>query len=157
MRRRRDFVNRYPVELVNIQHEYGLFGGERGEWLVDFMRLLEKPVVLTLHTVLPEPDERMLRVTRELCEHAAQVVALSETGRGLLEAIYGIDPQRLQVIHHGVPDVPFQDTHCGEGLLRHRPAHGDLDLRTDQPRQRTRVRDRGDARASSGAIPRRSI
>ena len=108
------FVNDYPVDLVNIQHEYGLFGGERGEWLVDFMRLLEKPVVLTMHTVLPDPDETYLRVTRALCEQATKVVALSETGRGLLEGIYGIDPQRLEVIHHGVPDVPFQDTYAAK-------------------------------------------
>jgi glycosyltransferase involved in cell wall biosynthesis len=111
------FVNDYPVELVNIQHEYGLFGGEHGEWLVDFIRLLEKPAVLTLHTVLPEPDASYLRVTRELCEQAAKVVALSETGRGLLEEVYGIDPQRLQVIHHGVPDVPFQDTHSAKATF----------------------------------------
>jgi polysaccharide biosynthesis protein PslF len=104
------FVNEYPVDLVNNQHEYGLFGGEKGEWLVDFMRSLDKPVVLTLHTVLPEPDEAYLRVTRELCAHATKVVALSETGRGLLESSYGIDPSLLEVIHHGVPDVPFQDT-----------------------------------------------
>jgi glycosyltransferase involved in cell wall biosynthesis len=104
------FVNDYPVDLVNVQHEYGLFGGERGEWLVDFMRALEKPVVLTLHTVLPDPDETYLRVTRELCENASKVVALSETGRGLLESVYGIDPQVLETIHHGVPDVSFQDT-----------------------------------------------
>jgi glycosyltransferase involved in cell wall biosynthesis len=105
-----NFVNCSPVDLVNIQHEYGLFGGERGEWLVDFIRLVEKPVVLTLHTVLPEPDETMLRVTRELCKYSAKIVALSETGRTLLEEIYGIDPEMLYVIHHGVPDVPFQDT-----------------------------------------------
>jgi polysaccharide biosynthesis protein PslF len=105
-----NLVNGYPVELVNIQHEYGLFGGERGEWLVDFIQLLEKPVVLTLHTVLPEPDATFLRVTRELCEHSAKIVALSETGRRLLEEVYDIDPQLLYVIHHGVPDVPFQDT-----------------------------------------------
>jgi glycosyltransferase involved in cell wall biosynthesis len=104
------FVNDYPVDLVNVQHEYGLFGGERGEWLVDFMRALEKPVVLTLHTVLPEPDETYLRVTRALCGSASKVVVLSETGRGLLENVYGIDPQVLETIHHGVPDVPFQDT-----------------------------------------------
>ena len=104
------FVNAYPVELVNVQHEFGLFGGERGEWLVDFIRVVEKPVVLTLHTVLPEPDETYLRVTRALCEQATKVVVLSETGRGLLEEVYGIDPQQLEVIHHGVPDVPFQDT-----------------------------------------------
>jgi polysaccharide biosynthesis protein PslF len=109
-----EFVNSYPVELVNIQHEYGLFGGERGEWLVDFLRAVEKPAVLTLHTVLPEPDETYLRVTRELCEEATKVVALSETGRGLLEEIYGIDPQKLEVIHHGVPDVPFQDTNAAK-------------------------------------------
>ncbi len=108
------FVNAYPVELVNVQHEFGLFGGERGEWLVDFIRALEKPVVLTLHTVLPEPDETYLRVTRALCEQATKVVALSETGRGLLQGIYGIDPQRLEVIHHGVPDVPFQDTNAAK-------------------------------------------
>jgi polysaccharide biosynthesis protein PslF len=112
-----DFVNRYPVELVNIQHEYGLFGGERGEWLVDFLRALEKPAALTLHTVLPEPDEAYLRVTRDLCENSARVVALSETGRGLLEQIYGIDPQHVQVVHHGVPDVPFQDTHSAKATF----------------------------------------
>jgi polysaccharide biosynthesis protein PslF len=109
-----EFLNAYPVELVNIQHEYGLFGGERGEWLVDFMRALEKPIVLTLHTVLPEPDETYLRVTRELCKHANKVVALSVTGQSLLEDVYGIDPARLEVIHHGVPDVPFQETHAAK-------------------------------------------
>ncbi len=105
-----DFINRHPSDVLNIQHEYGLFGGERGEWLIDLIHAVEKPVVVTLHTVLPDPDETMLRVTRELCASASKVVSLSETGRGLLECVYGIDPERLQVIHHGVPDVPFRDT-----------------------------------------------
>ncbi|HEU5481423.1 MAG TPA: glycosyltransferase family 4 protein [Candidatus Tumulicola sp.] len=105
-----DFINRHPADLLNVQHEYGLFGGERGEWLVDLLRALQKPVVVTLHTVLPEPDETMLRVTRELCASAARVVSLSETGRSLLEGVYGVDPETLRVIHHGVPDVPFQNT-----------------------------------------------
>jgi len=105
-----DMVNHHPAEIVNIQHEYGLFGGERGEWLLDFMRAVEKPVVLTMHTVLPEPDETMLRVTREICDCASKIVVLSETGRRLLEDVYGIDPQIVRVIHHGVPDVPFQTT-----------------------------------------------
>ena len=104
------YINHHPAELVNIQHEYGLFGGERGEWLVDLLKALEKPVVLTLHTVLPEPDETMLRVTRELCTHATKVITLSTTGHDLLEHVYGIDPERLRVVHHGVPDVPFQNT-----------------------------------------------
>jgi glycosyltransferase involved in cell wall biosynthesis len=105
-----ELVSIYPADLINIQHEYGLFGGERGEWLADFMSVLDKPAVLTMHTVLPDPDETYLRVTQALCEEASKVVALSETGRGLLERVYGVDPDVLQVIHHGVPDVPFQDT-----------------------------------------------
>jgi len=104
------FINRHPAPLVNIQHEYGLFGGERGEWLCDLLDAVDKPVVITLHTVLPEPDETMMRVTRALCERAAQVISLSGTGRDLLERVYGVDPLKLRVIHHGVPDVPFSST-----------------------------------------------
>ena len=105
-----DFINNHPSDLLNVQHEYGLFGGERGEWLIDLLRALEKPVAVTMHTVLPEPDETMLRVTRDLCGSASRVISLSETGRGLLENVYGIDPDVLRVIHHGVPDVPFTST-----------------------------------------------
>jgi len=104
------FINEHPAEILNIQHEYGLFGGERGEWLIDLLRAVEKPVVITLHTVLPEPDETMLRVTREICEQASKVISLSETGKHLLLERYGIDPGILRVVHHGVPDVPFQST-----------------------------------------------
>lgn len=103
-------INAHPAELLNIQHEYGLFGGERGEWLIDLLKLVEKPIAMTLHTILPEPDEQMLRVTRELCEHVTSVVALSETGKRLLETVYGIAGEQIVVIHHGVPDVPFRST-----------------------------------------------
>lgn len=104
------FVNADPAEILNIQHEYGLFGGERGEWLCDLLDEVQKPVVLTMHTVLPEPDETMLRVTRKLCARADKVVSLSGTGCDLLRQVYGIDPSRLALVHHGVPDVPFQST-----------------------------------------------
>lgn len=103
-------INAHPADVVNIQHEYGLFGGERGEWLVDLVHAIEKPVVLTMHTILPEPDETMLRVTRDLCRRATKVVSLSETGKQLLETTYGVDRDLLRVIHHGVPDVAFQST-----------------------------------------------
>lgn len=104
------FVNAHPAEVLNIQHEYGLFGGDRGIWLVDLLQAVEKPIVLTLHTVLPEPDEDMLRVTREICCYATVVVSLSQTGRELLTSVYGVDADRVRVVHHGVPDVPFNDT-----------------------------------------------
>lgn len=103
-------INAHPADALNIQHEYGLFGGERGEWLVDTLRELDKPAILTLHTVLPDPDPTMLRVTRDLCRYSTYVVVLSQTGKTLLEDVYGIDPARVRVIHHGVPDVPFTPT-----------------------------------------------
>ncbi|HTU69625.1 MAG TPA: glycosyltransferase family 4 protein [Candidatus Baltobacteraceae bacterium] len=104
------FISAHKAELLNIQHEYGLFGGERGEMLIELLDRVRKPVVLTLHTVLPEPDATMLRVTRELCKRSDRVVALSMTGRDLLERVYQVDPDSLRVIHHGVPDVPFSST-----------------------------------------------
>jgi len=111
------FINEHPADVLNIQHEYGLFGGERGSWLLDLLAEVTKPIVITLHTVLPEPDEEMLRVTRALCARAAKVVALSETGRELLERVYRIDPEILCVIHHGVPDVPFQSTSAAKAAF----------------------------------------
>ena len=104
------FVNEHRADILHIQHEYGLFGGTNGEWLVDMLDAVTKPIVITLHTVLPDPDETMLRVTRAICARATRVVALSETGGEILETIYGIEPQKLRVIHHGVPDVAFQGT-----------------------------------------------
>ncbi|MGZ3498648.1 MAG: glycosyltransferase family 4 protein [Vulcanimicrobiaceae bacterium] len=103
-------VNAHPADVLNIQHEYGLFGGDRGEWLIDTLRLIEKPVALTLHTVLPEPDEQYLRITRELIANTTTAAVLSETGKDLLIRVYGIDAEKIRVIHHGVPDVPFSST-----------------------------------------------
>ncbi len=102
------FVNDHPADVVNIQHEYGLFGGERGEMLIDFLSHVRKPVSLTLHTTLPEPDEQMLFITRELCNRSDTVIVLAETGRRILEHAYRIDPRKVRVILHGAPDVPLR-------------------------------------------------
>jgi len=110
-------VNAHPAQMLNIQHEYGIFGGERGEFLIDLLKELQKPVTLTLHTVLPEPEETMLRVTRELAKYSTAVISLSETGKHLLETVYEIDPRKLHVIHHGVPDVPFHSTDTAKASL----------------------------------------
>ena len=104
-------ANDHPADVVNIQHEYGLFGGERGVYLLDFLAALRKPVVLTLHTTLPKPDERMRFVTRELCNRSDAVIVLAYAGRRILEEDYNIDPRKIEVILHGVPDVPLRRSH----------------------------------------------
>jgi glycosyltransferase involved in cell wall biosynthesis len=105
-----EFVNLHPCEALNVQHEYGLFGGDNGEWIVDLISLVRKPVIVSLHTVLPNPSSDHLRTTRMICATASAVVVLSSTGKDILIDRYGIDPHKVNVVHHGVPDVPFRDT-----------------------------------------------
>lgn len=112
-----DFVNAHSCEALNVQHEYGLFGGDEGEWIVDLIALVRKPVIVSLHTVLPEPSPDHLRVARTICATATAVVVLSSTGRDILLNRYGVDPCKVHVIHHGVPDVPFSDTDPAKAVL----------------------------------------
>ena len=103
-------IDAHPSDLLNVQHEYGLFGGEHGSWFLDILDAVRKPVVVSLHTVLPEPTDSHRAVVRRLCERSDAVVVLSQTGKNILVSTYGVDPRKLHVIHHGVPDVPFRST-----------------------------------------------
>ncbi len=101
-------VSRSNVELVNIQHEYGLFGNKDGELLLTFMEALAQPIVTTLHTILPEPSPHLHHITRALCQLSAEVVVLARSAIVMLRDIYGVDPSRITFIPHGVPTVVRQ-------------------------------------------------
>lgn len=103
-------INADSCDVLNIQHEYGLFGGEDGEWITDLISAVTKPVIVSLHTVLPEPSLNHLRVARKICATASAIVVLSQTGRDILVRRYGVDEAKIRVIHHGVPDVPFRSS-----------------------------------------------
>ncbi len=110
-------INADACDVLNIQHEYGLFGGEDGEWIVDLIVAVNKPVIVSLHTVLPEPSLNHLRVARKICAAASAIVVLSETGRDILVRRYGVDEAKIRVIHHGVPDIPFRSTDVPKAAL----------------------------------------
>jgi len=110
-------ANAHQADVVNIQHEYGLFGGDRGDMLLAFLKALRKPSVLTLHTILPRPDPDMLRVTQELCARVDRVVVLAYEGRRILARDYGVDGRRVRVVLHGVPDVPLRSSRHFKKLL----------------------------------------
>ncbi len=105
-----DLVNTGRYDVVGLQHEYGLFGGKHGEYLFELLDRLQKPVVTTLHTILAEPSEGQLGVLQRLCERSAAIVVMADRAKALLGDVYGVASDRIHMIPHGVPDVPFTDT-----------------------------------------------
>lgn len=97
------------ADVVSVQHEYGIWGGPDGASVLDFVSALSTPVVATLHTVLAAPTPSQRRILAKLVHIADATVVMSTSAAELLTASYGIDPGRLEVIPHGVPDLAFVD------------------------------------------------
>jgi glycosyltransferase involved in cell wall biosynthesis len=97
------------VGVVSIQHEYGIWGGEDGDQVIDFVRSLDVPSVATLHTVLQHPTPGQQAVLSELVGLTEATVVMSRSAADLLASVYGVDRSRVQVIRHGVPDLPLVD------------------------------------------------
>jgi len=91
------------IDLVIIQHEYGIYGGADGEHLLWFTSNLAKPYVIVAHTTLPEPSVNQRLVLSNLCQRAAAVIAMTKNSAGLLSRVYEVAPEKLYIIHHGVP------------------------------------------------------
>ena len=99
---------REDIKIINIQHEFGIFGGNYGEYLIPFLDAIKKPVVITLHTVIPNPDEARREVTRSIINKASAVVVMASSAKKILNEDYGIyNNNKVFHIHHGVPQVPF--------------------------------------------------
>jgi len=108
-RRAAEFLNLSNVDVVSLQHEYGIFGGEAGSHVLTLLRELRMPVHTTLHTVLAAPTATQRRVMDELLHLSARLAVMTERGRELLETVYGVSAGRIDVIPHGIPDMPFVD------------------------------------------------
>jgi glycosyltransferase involved in cell wall biosynthesis len=104
-----DFLNIGNVDIVCLQHEFGIYGGAAGSHILALLRELRMPVVTTLHTVLREPTPDQRRVTRELLSLSARVVVMTDCGREILEQSYQESSGKIDVIPHGIPDVGFVD------------------------------------------------
>ena len=104
-----DFLNISNVDIVSLQHEFGIFGGPSGGHILAFLRELRMPVVTTLHTVLREPRADQRRVMQELISLSTRLVVMAERGRRMLEDIYEAPPAKIDLIAHGIPDVGFVD------------------------------------------------
>lgn len=101
-----DFLNQSPVNVVNIQHEFGIFGGEAGEYICSFIDKMKRPIATTLHTVLPNFEGRSKEVFTDILEKSAALIVLNETTRELVKN-YGVPQKKLKLIPHGCPDLPL--------------------------------------------------
>src|SRR5580658_4396658 len=104
-----DFLNITDVDVVCVEHEFGIFGGPAGSHVLALLRELRMPIVTTLHTVLREPNAEQRRVMRELIRLSTRLVVMSERGRELLGNVYQAPPAKIDFIPHGIPDMPFAD------------------------------------------------
>jgi glycosyltransferase involved in cell wall biosynthesis len=104
-----DFLNFSNADLVCLQHEYGIFGGPAGSHILALLRNLHIPVVSTLHTILREPNHDQYRVLKQVAALSARVVVMSERGKRFLKDIYGVPERKIDLIAHGIPDMPFVD------------------------------------------------
>jgi glycosyltransferase involved in cell wall biosynthesis len=108
-RRAADFLNIANADVVCVQHEFGIYGGPSGSHLLTLLRELRMPIVTTLHTILREPNPDQLRVMQELIARSTRLVTMTQRGRQMLEDIYQAPPAKIDLIPHGIPDMPFID------------------------------------------------
>jgi glycosyltransferase involved in cell wall biosynthesis len=102
-----DYLNAGEFEVVSLQHEFGIFGGDAGADIMALLARLSMPVVTTLHTVLAEPTPAQRRVMHRITEVSARLVVMAGKGRELLQAVYRVPNDKIEVIPHGIPDVAF--------------------------------------------------
>ncbi len=116
-RRAAEFLNINNVEVVSVQHEFGIYGGAAGDHLLAFLREVRMPVVTTLHTVLRDPNDEQREVMRQLDLLSERFIVMAERGRDFLETVYGIAPEKIDLIPHGVIDMPFMDSNFYKDLF----------------------------------------
>src|SRR5271156_681326 len=104
-----DFLNFSGIDLVCLQHEYGIFGGRAGAHILELLRRLRMPFATTLHTVLrePNPDQRM--VMEEIATLSDRLIVMSQQSSEILQEVFRVPAEKIDLIPHGIPDLPFTD------------------------------------------------
>ncbi|MEO8724448.1 MAG: glycosyltransferase family 4 protein, partial [Sphingobium sp.] len=100
-------INQSGASVVWLQHEFGLFGGPAGNMILELVNHVAAPLIVTLHTVLHDPDQAQLSVMKNLIARASKLIVMSQCAASLLDEVYGADKDQIVLIQHGVPDRPF--------------------------------------------------
>lgn len=106
-----ELLNINRIDMAIIEHEYGLFGGRDGAYILDLVRTLRMPVITTLHTVLATPSPTQKTVLKELAHESDRVVVMAHKAEQMLREIYDVPKEKIALIPHGIPEIPFVDPH----------------------------------------------
>ena len=113
-----DFINHSDADVICLQHEFGLFGGDAGDYIFTLLSGISKPIITTMHTVILEPELDEYRVsTEKLARYSDKLVVMSQTAVNILKDSYGVSKDKIQVIFHGMPDYPFSDCNKYQKML----------------------------------------
>ncbi|MBV9657480.1 MAG: glycosyltransferase family 4 protein, partial [Verrucomicrobia bacterium] len=108
-RRAAEFLNLNHADVLCVQHEFGIFGGEAGGYLLNLLRGVSMPVVTTLHTVLEKPNDAQRRVMTRLGQFTDRFVVMTQKAEAMLQSIHAVPKEKIDLIPHGIPDMPFVD------------------------------------------------
>src|SRR5579864_8353351 len=104
-----DFLNFSNIDLVCLQHEYGIFGGRAGGHILELLRRLRMPVATTLHTVLRDPNPDQRAVMEEIAALSDRLIVMSQHSSEILQEVFHVSTNEIDLIPHGIPDLPFTD------------------------------------------------
>jgi glycosyltransferase involved in cell wall biosynthesis len=96
-------LNHSNMDLLVIEHEYGIYGGDHGDYILDLVKNVTIPVITTLHTILREPSIKQKEIIKILSEKSVKIITMAKNTSKILRDIYGVAPEKIEVIHHGVP------------------------------------------------------
>ncbi|PAV13785.1 glycosyl transferase [Methanosarcina spelaei] len=104
-----DFINQSDTDIVCLQHEFGLFGGNAGDYIFALLSGINKPVISTMHTIIQKPEPEYRVSTEKLIRYSEKLIVMSQTAVGMLKDIYKASEDKIELIFHGVPDCPFNN------------------------------------------------
>ena len=103
-----DFLNASDVDLVCLQHEFGIFGGKSGNHIMELLKHLQMPVITTLHTVLREPNLDQRVVMQKIAARSERLIVMSQYSSRVLQEVFRVPAEKIDLIPHGIPDLPFE-------------------------------------------------
>jgi len=104
-----DYINQSDADIVCLQHEFGLFWGNAGDYIFATLSGIDKPLITTMHTVIREPESAYRESTEKLIRYSEKLVVMSQTAVDMLKDVYKAPEDKIEMIFHGMPDYPFNN------------------------------------------------